>query len=164
MIRSIQRRLVALVVVAAVISTAAACSGSGSEDAGETTKPGQSEEVTPTPPPRFTGKQHKLPRGDALRNDPDLYDEVALTACTKSAGRWHATGSASNPRGRRSGYRVLVYFTDPQARTLDWARARVTVAAGSSGTWRVARRLEADVQVRCVVRAVDNAARPRVSR
>jgi len=143
-------RLLVALVGAAVLSTAA-CTGGSSDDGQKPTG------TTVTAPPPFTGVQSKLPRGKALSNDPDLYQNVALTGCKKSGGGWQASGTAKNTGNEDIEFEVVVFFTDAQARTVDWARAKVSVGADSTEAWRVERPLDGLTDARCVVRAVSSA-------
>jgi hypothetical protein len=139
-----------LLLVTAVALSTAACSSHTSTEA---TPDQHNSPTTSGTPAAFTGIKHTLPTGKALRNDPDLYRTVTLNGCTRDGGGWLATGTAENRTKRAQRYAVLVFFTDAQARTVDWARARVTVVPGEHETWRASRRLQGN-DIRCVVRAV----------
>lgn len=104
--------------------------------------------------PAFSGVQHRLPSGKALRNSPALYEQVDLTGCEGFALGWRATGTARNAGTDTQVFRVLVLFTDAQARAVDSASTTVTVPAGSTRTWIAARQFETTPGTSCVVRAV----------
>lgn len=152
-----------VVLVAAVALGATACSSGG---AGDTTTPDPSTSPSAsasaaasaaplTPPPTFTGVEHKLPEGKRLRNDPDLYETVALEACTKvEGGGWRAEGSATNATDEDLDYSILVFFTDAQARIVDFARAEVEATAGGTAQWTATKTFRTPGKVNCVVRAV----------
>ncbi|MDQ6523246.1 hypothetical protein RB608_06525 [Nocardioides sp. LHD-245] len=104
--------------------------------------------------PTFVGVQHKLPAGKALKNVPDLYEQVALTGCEATDGGWAATGTAGNESGEDLRLTVLVLFTDAQARIVDSAATTVAVPAGGNETWTAERAFAAPVGTQCLVRAV----------
>jgi hypothetical protein len=105
------------------------------------------------PPPTFTGLKRPLPSPEQLTNDPALYRDVTLTGCTRTKDGWRATGTAANAGSEKAGYRIIVFFTDAQARTLDYARTSVEVPAGKTTTWTATRPLHLN-GVHCVIRAV----------
>jgi hypothetical protein len=138
---------VALVLVAGLALTA--CTG------GDRPAPHASRQSTASvqPPPTFGGVQRELPSGDQLHNDPALFRQVTLIGCTHAQGGWRATGEVSNTASQQQSYRITVFFTDAQARTVDYARAAVDVRAGGTATWSARRDLPR-AGIRCVVRAV----------
>jgi hypothetical protein len=154
------RRIVPLTLVAAVALGAAACTSQGDRD-GESDATRKAGTATPTasatPPPTFAGVEHKLPKGKALRNDPDLYKTVALTGCERSADGWRATGTIAKDTGRAgkaAAVSILVFFTDAQARAIDSARTTVEPSPEGPTPWTAGRAFDTPSHVRCVVRAV----------
>ncbi|WGX97604.1 hypothetical protein [Nocardioides sp. L-11A] len=134
--------------------------GSGSESDGTSEKKGDEADkpVLGRPAkdkvPTFVGVQHKLPTGKALKNVPDLYEQVALTGCEATDGGWAATGTAGNRSGEDLRLTVLVLFTDAQARIVDSAATTVAVPAGGSEAWTAERAFTAPDGTQCLVRAV----------
>jgi hypothetical protein len=145
-----------LLAAAAVTVGAAACSGGGADQpvghAPARTSSAAPERMT-SAPPEFTGVRHKLPTGKALANDPDLYKTVAMRTCHRTDSGWQASGTATNRGKKAVTYRVLVFFTDAQARAIDSANGTVTVKSGQRATWHASRKFKAG-KVSCVVRAV----------
>jgi hypothetical protein len=163
------RRIVPLTLVAAVALGAAACTSQDDrrvrDDAAGKADEAKATAIA-TPPPPFAGAEHKLPKGKALRNDPDLYKAVALTGCERSADGWRATGTIKTDTGTAGdtgeggasrGVSILVLFTDAQARAIDSARTTVDVTAGETTDWTAAKAFSAPAEVDCVVRAVRRA-------
>jgi hypothetical protein len=150
------RRSIMVVLVTAAVLSAAGCTSGSSDDKADAAHPSNAPttQSTASPPPKFIGVAHKLPKGKALRNDSDLYKTVGLETCEKTAHGWQAGGTVDNPTGKEVGYAITVFFTDPQARTVDSALATLTVDAGASATWQAARSFKAPKHTRCVVRAV----------
>ncbi len=104
--------------------------------------------------PGFVGVQHAIPMGAALTNVPRLYEQVTLTGCGATADGWQATGTAANESSTEQTLRVLVLFTDAQARTVDSASTTVTVPVDSSETWTAEQKFSAPEGTRCLVRSV----------
>ena len=154
--------VLALATVAVTIS-AAGCSGGGTDKPADQSQPGAGSSARPktttSAPPKFTGVRHKLPTGKALTNDPDLYKTVKLTTCRKSDSGWQASGTAKYTGKQPAEIRVLVFFTDPQARAIDSAKGVVTAKPGETVSWHASRKFKAQ-KADCVVRAVA-ASRPK---
>lgn len=110
-----------------------------------------------TPPPKFSGIRHPLPSGAALKNDPNLYKTIRLTDCGATGAGWKAVGTAHNPTRQAIEYRIVVVFTDAQARAIDSADTTLTVPVGRTREWTGARKFKAPDGTRCVVRAVRRA-------
>jgi hypothetical protein len=142
----------------AVLACLGACSDASAPEADLASPPERPEdaarESSAGPAPAFSGVQHRIPSGDALRNDPELYDHVALTGCDATSDGWKAVGTAHNPRSGELALDVLVFFTDAQARVVDSASTTVSVSAGSTTTWTARRQFETTPGTTCVVRAV----------
>ena len=110
--------------------------------------------VSADPAPAFSGVRHPLPKGRELRNVPTMFEQVRLTRCEPTGDGVEVSGRAVNPTPATVGYRVLVFFTDAQARAVDSAVARVSVRPGRDAPWTVERTFDPPRGVRCVVRAV----------
>ncbi|WP_157537128.1 hypothetical protein [Nocardioides sp. Root190] len=143
---------------AVLLGTAACANAPAPDDADLAAPPDRPAEAASDqasePAPEFSGVQHRIPSGTALRNDPELYQHVALTGCDPTADGWRAVGTAHNPGSGELTFDVLVFFTDAQARIVDSATTTVTVSAGSTTTWTARRRFETTPGTACVVRAV----------
>jgi hypothetical protein len=107
-----------------------------------------------SPPPSFAGVQHALPSDAALANDPDLYKDATLTACSATAKGWQGVGTLKNTADHAITATVVVLFTDAQARDVDSATTKVEVAPGATARWTAARAFDAPKGTRCVLRAV----------
>jgi hypothetical protein len=154
------RRALAAVRVTALAAVAAAlaltgCSGSGAGTAPPTPVVRQTgPDPSLRPPPSFAGVQHVLPSGTALTNDPDLYKDATLTACSATSKGWRGAGTLRNTGDHAITATVVVLFTDAQARDIDSASSKVQVAAGATARWTAARAFDAPQGTRCVLRAV----------
>ncbi|GAA5108486.1 hypothetical protein GCM10023339_07570 [Alloalcanivorax gelatiniphagus] len=132
-------------------------SGEGGDTRATASKESEESASPVEPPPEFGGVGHKLPAGKDLENDADLYQTVALTDCASSSAGVEATGTVENNTVDEVDYTIVVIFTDPQARMVDSATARISVEPGAEATWRAGRTFEAPKGVECVVRAVRGA-------
>ncbi|WP_157487569.1 hypothetical protein [Leifsonia sp. Root112D2] len=148
-------RLVAAACALVIAAALAACtSGEGGTQHTETPPAAAGSSKTVNPPPTFSGVQHPLPTGSALKNVPERYQEVRLTGCAASVGGWKSAGTAHNATSKSFDYRIVVLFTDAQARTVDSAATTVTVPAGSTRDWEASSEFTPPKGTRCVVRAV----------
>lgn len=139
-----------------------ACSG-GDDPSDQVNRPGARSASTSgaadlTPPPELRRGRHPLPEGKALTNDPELYDDVALTGCRRTPQGWRAGGTVENTGAEPREYSIVVFFTDAQARAVDSATATVAVRPGDDRRWTAQRRFDGPDDVRCLVRAVHPAA------
>ena len=113
--------------------------------------------ASPTVPPRFTGVQHPLPHGTALKNDPELYRLVSMVSCAATDGGWRAAGVVHNSDKHPRKLEIVVIFTDAQARAVDSATTQVSVSADDEADWSATRTFHAPPRTQCVVRAVRSA-------
>lgn len=118
-----------------------------------TAKP--STKITGKRAPKFVGVQHPIPSGKALANIPDMYKYVLKTGCSSITGGWQAVGTARNTTAEPLPFKILVFFTDAQARIVDSASTTVSVPAKATGHWTASRRFKAPKGTQCVVRAVN---------
>jgi len=143
-------RLVAAASVLVTIAGLVACSSAG----GVSDPALSSPRATATAPPTFTGVQHPIPTGEALKNEPKEFEQIRLTGCSATASGWKSAGTAHNATNTKIEYRVVVLFTDAQARAIDSASVNVVVPAGQTRTWTASRTFSAPEGTRCVVRSV----------
>ncbi|WP_457256059.1 hypothetical protein [Pedococcus sp. P5_B7] len=82
---------------------------------------------------------------------------TTLGSCREVKGGWQAQGAVTNDTSRDLDYSVLVFFTDAQARTVDFARTKVVAPAATSRKWTATKKFAAPAAAKCVVRAVQPA-------
>lgn len=110
-----------------------------------------------TSSPPFVGVQGPIPNATDINGDPDLRNNVLMTGCTQTANGWQGSGTAKNVSSTTQTYKIVVTFTDAQARAITSATTTVTVAAGASGTWTAGTDFAAPAGVQCVLAGVDTA-------
>jgi hypothetical protein len=131
----------------------------GSATSSPTPRP-SSTQSTPGPEissPPFVGVQGPIPDAADINGDPDLRNHVMMTGCTQTPNGWQATGTAKDVSSGPLTYKIVVIFTDAQARAITSATTTVPVAAGATGTWTAGTDFGAPAGVQCVLAGVDTA-------
>lgn len=147
-------RIVNLGITVSVMVALSACGPSSDAGAKSSSKATSTSKITGNHVPKFVGVQHPLPSGRALANRPDMYKDVLQTGCASVPGGWQTRGTAENTTARPLAFKVLVFFTDAQARIIDSASTTVTVGPKKKATWTAERQFKAPKGTQCVVRAV----------
>jgi hypothetical protein len=150
-----------LAVVALVLSssgfTASTFWGSATSSPTPSASSTQSVPAPEISSPPFVGVQGPIPDAATINGDPDLRNHVTMTGCTQTANGWQGTGTAKNVSTADLTYKIVVIFTDAQARAITSAATTVTVAAGATGTWTAGTDFGAPAGVQCVLAGVDTA-------
>jgi hypothetical protein len=156
------KRLGLLGTTATTIALATALFGltactAGTPDSDETptstsTSEPTSSEGTPDPTtPAFGGVQGEVVPSEDVENDPLLFADVAMDSCEATDGGYTATGTAINERDTDQSYRIVVNFTDAQARAITSSVVDFTAAAGETATWEAPAAFEAPEGTTCVI-------------
>jgi hypothetical protein len=101
--------------------------------------------------PAFGGVQGEVIASEDIANDPLLFADVALTGCAASDAGYAATGTATNARAEAQDYRIVVNFTDAQARAITSVVVDVTAEAGAAAEWTADAEITAPEGTNCVI-------------
>ncbi len=126
-----------------LLGGAIALTGCSSSTSGSTTTTAKAPATTTTTSP--------VP----IHNNAAIRTQAVITACTAAPGGWQASGTATNPGTASYHYKLTVYFTSAQATVLGSGQTSVTVAAKSTGKWKVTATFPAPTGVKCVLVGVE---------
>lgn len=113
--------------------------------------------VTQSTTPAFGGVQGEIPAMDEIANDPELRNHVRLTGCEQTSGGWSGDGTAANPTATDATYRLVILFTDAQARTVTSSTIDLPVPAGADVAWTAEAAFTPSEGTSCVLAGVATA-------